>query len=148
MEEKAESGMEARTTSDKLTQAPITVRLGGETYEIPIPPYAQARKWRKALAEYQKQLLPIATMALAAQDETDDELTTQKKNMALMTDNLDVLSSGVIDGMIDLLFVFWPDAPRETLENSCTEKELLVVAGQIVKSQAPLAQMRHIGMNS
>jgi len=111
-----ETDIGGRTEEDALARAPIVVTFGGKQYEIKPLVLRESREWRKKYGAFLKRL--GSTMST--------ELTEAKGFEAL-----DMLLTSGIDDLIDLVFDYARDLPREEIEASATEAELLEAARKI-----------------
>ena len=118
--------MVERTEEDKLTQAPLTVILGGEAYEIKPLVIRDARPWRAKVSE----LIGSLSGNLNATSDEPEQFQA----------GLNALIVQMPDAVIDLFFEYAKDLERQKIEAVATEAEIAKAFSQIMEVAFPLAQ--------
>lgn len=110
--------MKNRTEEQIITQAPITVKLGDQEYQL--KPLRLQKQWA-----WRKQFLDLL----------DTIFTTKKMESE---DVVAVLKTGVggllrqyPEKVIDLIFSFAPDLPKDKIMEEATEEQLLLCFNEI-----------------
>ena len=117
--------MEKRSEDDKITQAPIMVSFGGKQYEIKPLVIKESREWRRQFAEVLKNLPLFVNVA----DTTEH---FQKVINGMFMD--------VPDKVIDLIFAYAKDLPRDEIEAVATDVEMSVAFESILEVAFPLSR--------
>ena len=118
--------MEERTEEQKLVQAPVTVILGGNEYEIKPLVIRDSREWRKKIT---KLLAPLPGLVNITTDEPQE-----------FEQVLNRLMSSMPDEVIDLFFDYAKDLNREEIESVATEAELANAFEQVIAVAFPLVE--------
>jgi hypothetical protein len=120
----------ARTEEEIIGAVPVVVKLGGVEYSIPPLTIKKNREWRKKLG-------------------SKLDLTVKKVGLGTKSNNADIASflSGlktalldVPDTIADLLFEYCPDLPRETIEETALETELIAAFREVWKLAFPFGE--------
>ena len=115
-----------RTEAEKVTQEPITVKLGGKEYEIILLVIRDSRKWRKKIINL---IAPLPSLVSATMDDPDVFKNALLRLMVVMPDKV-----------IDLFFEYAKDLPRDEIEETANDTELAVAFDQVVAVAFPLVQ--------
>ena len=115
-----------RTEAEKVTQEPITVKLGGKEYEIIPLVIRDSRKWRKKIINL---IAPLPSLVSATMDDPDVFKNALTRLMVVMPDKV-----------IDLFFEYAKDLPRDEIEETANDTELAVAFDQVVAVAFPLVQ--------
>ena len=115
-----------RTEEQKVTSSPITVILGGESYEIKPLVIRESRRWRTQVVEA---LSVIPGYARATTDDTE-----------LFTNALNAMLVQMPDKVLDLFFDYAPDLDRDHIESVANDSEVAEAFEQVVSIAFPLAQ--------
>lgn len=113
-----------RSEEDKITQAGISVVLGGETYEVRPLRIAESKEWRKGVAS----LLGELPKHIKANTDNPDEFASAMNSILV----------SMPDSIIDLFFSYAKDLPREKIEQAATDKEVAAAFGEVMKVAFPL----------
>lgn len=118
-------GDKERTEEDKITQAGIVVTLGGTEYTIAPLVIKYSRDWRKKAVPLIGDLYRFSRTAL---DEGELEgVITQ-------------LFTGKTDAIIDSFFEYARDLPRDKIEESATDGEIILAFMEVFNAfVAPLS---------
>ena len=116
---------EQRSEDQVVTQAPIMVSFGGKEYEIKLLVIKESRIWRQQFAEVLK-ALPLFVNAID---------TTKHFEQVINGMFLDVP-----DKVIDLIFAYAKDLPREEIEAVATDAEMSVAFESILEVAFPLSR--------
>ena len=119
--------MAKRTEEEKLTQAPLEIVLGGETYEVKLLVIRDARPWRTRAAAL------IASLTGAVAGDSDDPEQFLSGFRAILVETSDEI--------IDLFFDYAKDLDREEIEAKATEQEIAKGFNQLIGVAFPLAQV-------
>ncbi len=114
-----------RTEEQQLTQAPITVVLGGEEHEIKPLVIRDSRKWREDVAKL------LGSLPQYANVNTDDPVAFEGA--------MNMLVAGMSDSVVNLFFQYAKDLPREEIEGVATDAEVAEAFKQVVSVAFPLA---------
>lgn len=114
-----------RSEDDKITQAPIMISFGGKQYELKPLVIKESREWRKQFAEVLKSL-PLFVNAVD---------TTAHFEQVINGMFLDVP-----DKVIDLIFAYAKDLPREEIEAVATDDDMAKAFEAIIEVAFPLAR--------
>ena len=117
------SDEKGRTEEDKITQAGITVILGGKKYKVKPLVIRDSREWRKKVAPF------IASTGRYASISSDNPDEFEKAFIDLCTTMLDTVA--------DLFFEYARDLNREKIEKKATDKELFVAWAEVRKLAFP-----------
>jgi len=118
--------MENKRSQDQIvTQAPILVSLGGKQYQIKPLAIKESRGWRKKFAEV------LGTLPLFVKPTA----TPKQFNEVINGMFLDVP-----DKIMDLIFEYAKDLPREEIEAVATDAEMAKVFESILEVAFPLAR--------
>ena len=116
---------EKRSEGDKITQAAILVKFGGKEYEIKPLVIKESREWRKQFAKVLKGL-PLFT------------------NVTNTTEQFEKVINGMFldvpDSVMDLIFAYAKDLPREEIEAVATDEEMAKAFEAIIEVAFPLAR--------
>ena len=111
-----------RDPEDVLMQAPLEVRLGGQSYKIKPLTIAKSREWRKkAATEFGAMVALLATKS-ATQGEAQAAAET--------------LAVSFPDACLDLLCAYAPDLPRKQIEQEATEPEVARAFMEVIENLA------------
>jgi len=116
---------EKRSEDQIVTQAPILVSFGGKEYEIKPLVIKESREWRKKFAEV------LGTLPLFVKPTA----TPKQFNEVINGMFLDVP-----DSIIDLIFEYAKDLPREEIEAVATDVEMSKAFESILEVAFPLAR--------
>jgi len=116
---------EKRSEDQIVTQAPILVSFGGKQYEIKPLVIKESREWRKKFAEV------LGTLPLFVKPTA----TPKQFNEVINGMFLDVP-----DSIIDLIFEYAKDLPREEIEAVATDVEMSKAFESILEVAFPLAR--------
>lgn len=114
---------EPRTDEDKVLQNPVSVTLGGEKYEIKPLPILKANKWRREFITLMQDISSLASVT------SDDKDAFSKALSSILIDKPEKL--------VDLLFEYAVDLPRETIENSASSIEILNAIEEVIGLESP-----------
>ena len=114
-----------RSDEDKVTQAPIMVSFGGKEYELKPLVIKESREWRKQFAGVLKGL-PLFVNAI------DTTKHFEKVINGMFMD--------VPDQVIDLIFAYAKDLPRDEIEAVATDAEMSKAFESIIEVAFPLAR--------
>jgi len=114
-----------RNEEDKVAQAPIMISFGGKEYELKPLVIKESRIWRKQFAEVLKGL-PLFVNALD---------TTKHFEQVINGMFMDVP-----DQVVDLIFAYAKDWPREKIEAVATDAEMAKAFEAIIEVAFPLAR--------
>jgi len=115
-----------RTEGEIIAQAPLTVVLGGQKYEVPLLVIKDSRIWRKKVAE-----------ALGAIPQYANITTDTPTEFA---GAIDAMLAAMPDAVIDLFFEYAKGLNRDEIEAIATEAELAKAFEQVVEAAFPLAK--------
>ena len=113
-----------RTEEEKITQAPLLVKLGGEVYEVKPLVIRESRVWRQKLSEVMGKLPKYTNVT-----------TEQPEEFA---DAMNVMLVGMPEDIIDLVCAYCKDLPRDAIEDNATDTEMARAFEQIVEVAFPL----------
>ena len=116
---------EKRSEDQVITQAPIMVSFGGKQYELKPLVIKESREWRRQFAEVLK-ALPLFVNAID---------TTKHFEQVINGMFLDVP-----DKVINLIFAYAKDLPREEIEAVATDDEMAKAFEVIIEVAFPLAR--------
>ena len=116
---------EKRSEDQKVTQAPILVSFGGKEYEIKLLVIKESRVWRQQFADVLK-ALPLFVNAID---------TTKHFEQVINGMFMDVP-----DQVIDLIFAYAKDLPRDEIEAVATDVEMSVAFESILEVAFPLSR--------
>ncbi len=116
---------EKRSEDQVVTQAPILVSFGGKEYQIKPLVIKESREWRKKFAAILGDL-PLFVNAID---------TTEHFQQVINGMFLDVP-----DKIVDLIFAYAKDLPREEIEAVATDAEMSVAFECIIEVAFPLAR--------
>jgi len=114
-----------RSEDQILTQAPIMVSFGGKEYELKPLVIKESREWRRQFAEVLKGL-PLFVNAID---------TTKHFEQVINGMFMDVP-----DKVIDLIFAYAKDLPREEIEAVATDVEMSKAFESILEVAFPLSR--------
>jgi len=117
--------MEKRSEDDKIMQAPIMISFGGKQYELKPLVIKESREWRKQFADVLK-ALPLFVNAID---------TTAHFEQVINGMFLDVP-----DKVIDLIFAYAKDWPRDEIEAVATDDDMAKAFEAIIEVAFPLAR--------
>jgi len=115
-----------RTEEDKLTQAGITVILGGKEYDIAPLVIRDSREWRKKVVDL---VAPAAQIAGATSD-TPDAFGQALTSLLVTMPNK----------VIDLFFEYAKRLDRDGIEAVATDAEMSEAFKEVIAFAFPLAQ--------
>lgn len=118
--------IQERTEDEKLTQAPITVILGGKSYKVKLLPIMHSRPWRKEV------VVALSSLPKYAAVNMDD--------LKLFGDAINQMLVAIPDTVIDLFFGYAKDLNREEIEAIATDDEMAIAFGQVIDLGFPLAR--------
>ncbi|MDV2988574.1 MAG: hypothetical protein P3T54_00210 [Dehalogenimonas sp.] len=110
-----------RTEEEKIIQAPLSVVLGGEEYEIKPLVIRDSRRWRKLVAEKLAELTKLA------------ELDTKDG-----TAFVNAMTAMLGDEAIDLFFAYAQELNREEIEAVANDAEIALAFKQVYEIAFPL----------
>ena len=116
---------EKRSEDQKITQAPIMATFGGKQYEIKPLVIKESREWRRKFAEV------LGTLPLFVKP----TVTPKQFNEVINGMFLDVP-----DKIMDLIFEYAKDLPREEIEAVATDIEMAKAFESILEVAFPLAR--------
>ena len=116
---------EKRSEDQIVTQAPVRVSFGGKEYAIKLLVIKESREWRKQFAEILKSL-PLFVNAID---------TTKHFEQVINGMFMDVP-----DKVIDLIFAYAKDLPREEIEAVATDIEMSKAFESILEVAFPLSR--------
>jgi len=116
---------EQRSEEQVVTQAPIMVSFGGKQYELKPLVIKESRAWRQEFAEVLK-TLPLFVNAID---------TTKHFEQVINGMFLDVP-----DKVIDLIFAYAKDLPRNEIEAVATDAEMSKAFESILEVAFPLSR--------
>jgi len=114
-----------RSEDQVITQAPIMVSFGGKQYELKLLVYKEARKWRKEFAEVLKGM-PLFVNAVD---------TTEHFGQVV-----DGMFIDMPDKVVDLLFAYAKDLPRDEIEAVATDNDMAKAFEVIMEVGFPLSR--------
>ena len=114
-----------RSEEDKVAQAPIMVSFGGKEYPLKPLVIKESREWRKQFAGVLKGL-PLFVNAID---------TTKHFEQVINGMFMDVP-----DQVVDLVFAYAKDLPREEIEAIATDDDMAKAFEAIVEVAFPLAR--------
>ena len=100
-----------RTESDMIAKSPVKVMLGSSEYDLHPLPIKKAREWRTKLNE---------TMAGVV------EPMRQEQSQAAFGPALTAALIKFPEKMLELIFAYNPDLPKDTVENEATEEQITI----------------------
>jgi len=115
-----------RTEEEKVTQAPLTIILGGKSFEVKPLVIRDSRAWRKKAADL------LGDVPKYAKTNTDNPDEFKVAMNAMM--------STAPDAIIDLVFEYARDLNREEIETIATDAEIGVAFSKIMEVAFPLAK--------
>lgn len=115
-----------RTDTQKLNREPIKVVLGNKEYTISPKPIFVSRKWKQKALPVVEKFEGLFKIDLSNNAET---IPAIKEFIFIVTDEL-----------IDLVFDWETDLPKDLIMNSATEEELLEAAIVVIGLAFPLVQ--------
>ena len=133
IEEKSE-----RSIDDIVAQTDIEVMLGGKQRLVPIVSYIKAKKWREKWKAFQEKY--------CAESEADENETPTIATLEKVFNSVEML-----DGLIELMFVYWllsegfTEASKIEIEETASEQELQLASRKVVRAVSPLALTTAIG---
>lgn len=104
-----------RTEEEILARTPLTLKLGGADYSVPVLPILKTREWRKRMIEVANE---IGAMGVTLAGIGQAFIAFPEK-------------------LIDLVFAYCPDLPREKILETATEEEMVVAFSQIASVSFP-----------
>lgn len=113
-----------RTEEQKLFHDPIKVMFGGKEYEVKPLPIGKSRIWRHKVWDILVELPKVSRVQSNEGDKFENALNRMLVSMP--------------DEMIDLIFEYAEDLPREEIEAIATDAEMVVAWGQISELGFPL----------
>ena len=116
---------EKRSEDQVVTQAPIVLSFGGKQYELKSLVIKESREWRKQFAEVLR-ALPLFVNAID---------TTKHFEKVI-----DGMFLDVPDKVIDLVFAYAKDLPRDEIEAVATDDEMAKAFEAIIEVAFPLAR--------
>ena len=118
-----EQSAEPRTDEQIIGRVPIKVQLGGKQYELHPLSIAKSRVWRGKLSD----VLNEVTGQVDLKVSTLDGLIKAISGMAL----------AMPEKLLDLLFSYAPNLPREIIEDTATDDEAMIAFREIVRLAFP-----------
>ena len=118
--------MVARLEDQKLTQAPLTVVLGGEEHQIKLLVIKESRLWRKKVVSV------WATLPGHLKANSDKPEEFEAALSALLVEMPDVV--------VDLFFEYAKELNREEIEQVAVDSEIAKGFEQVVEVAFPLAR--------
>lgn len=118
-----------RSEEDVVTQAPLEVVLGGVKYEIEPLKIREARKWRKQLADIKDALADLPS-----------EVENVGELISLIPALVGHLFVTIPDRIIDLVFSYAPTLPRDLIEDTATDAEIITAFVEILKVAFPFGK--------
>lgn len=112
-----------RTEEDKVLQTPIKATFGATEYELPILPIKKSRVWR---AEFFDAVGKIPDFNIDG-------------NVQSFKDIAGAVFVAIPDTVIDLVFAYAPDLPREEIEDVATDQQMADAFKAITEVAFPLA---------
>lgn len=117
-----------RTEEEIIGAVPVVVKLGGVEYSIPPLTIRKNREWRKKLA-------------------SKIDSTIKKVGMGVQSDDVGAFISGLKTALIDvpttvadLLFEYCPSLPRDVIEETALEPELVAAFREVWKLAFPFGE--------
>lgn len=114
-----------RSEDDKITQAPIMLSFGGKEYELKPLVIKESRKWRKQFAEVLKGL-PLFVNAIDTHKHFEQVING--------------MFMDVPDQVIDLIFAYAKNLPKEEIEAVATDAEMAIAFEAVMEVAFPLAR--------
>lgn len=108
-----------RTEDEVMTQTPLSVTLGKETYEIEILTILKARAWRKQLVE------SIAEIA--------KHVGTNTAAQQAFFSSFAFIFTQFPEKMSELFFAYATKLPRERIEQEATEEQLALAWAKVTQ---------------
>lgn len=123
MPDKPTNGGAERSEDDILAKAPLRVLLGGKRYEINPLPILEQRKWRA----YFFSLFEDVTRTFAAPAQPRGLLARlwPRDDTTAFVKALRVALLGFPEKLADAFFAYAKELPREEIERTATEQELV-----------------------
>jgi len=116
---------EKRSEDQVVTQAPIKAIFGGKEYEIKLLVIKESREWRRQFAEVLG-TLPLFVKPTATPKQFNEVINGMFLN--------------VPDSIMDLIFAYGKDLPREEIEAVATDVEMAKAFESILEVAFPLAR--------
>lgn len=115
--------MDDRTEEQILAQAPITVWLGGEKYDVKLLVIRDSRAWRGKVVGLLSSLSKYANVDTSKPEEFHSAM--------------DALIVGMGEQVLDLFFEYAKDLDRKKIEAVATDQEVSVAFKQVVAIAFP-----------
>ena len=115
-----------RSEEQIVGQAPLLVKFGGKEYQIHPLVIKESREWRKKIAQMLGQLPQYVS---ATTDKPDD---FQQALNGMLVD--------MPDKVVDLVFEYGKDLPRDEIEAVATDAEMAKAFESILEVAFPLAR--------
>lgn len=117
--------MSGRTEDQIVTQAPIIVSFGGKEYQIKPLVIKESREWRRKFAEV------LGTLPLFVKPTATPKQFNEVINGMFMD---------VPDSIMDLIFDYARDLPRDEIEAVATDVEMAKAFESILEVAFPLSR--------
>jgi hypothetical protein len=118
--------MKMRSDADKISMAPVKVRLGDTDYKLPVLRTLKMREWREKL---NTSLGPtLATFGLTVPEVGAEDAVQDGIVAVLLT---------VPEKITELMFEFCPELPRETVLNESTEEQMVAAFLEVLQVAYP-----------
>jgi len=134
--------MKQRTTNEKMNRMPVKVILGDGEYELYPKNLLQVREWKvKALPIVNKLEAVFGTITKATSETETIEMSdvfTQFKSFLFQD----------MDSIIDLIFDWEPELPKEKILSSADELEMLEAFKEVLALAFPFLQTIGIDLKS
>lgn len=121
--------MQTRSESEILTMAPIKVKLGANTYDIPAPPIPKSQAWREKLLAVMGEIALFQAITAASSD--------QASNSQAVSDMMTSVLMQFPQKLIEMVFAAGPDLPREEIMQSATEEQMAIAFSQVMAVMFP-----------
>jgi uroporphyrinogen-III decarboxylase len=115
-----------RSEEQIVSQAPILVSFGGKEYQIRLLVIKESREWRQKLAKMMGELSPVINTTTDTPEKFQEAM-----NSLLVT---------MPDTVVDLVFAYGKDLPRDEIEAVATDAEMAKAFESILEVAFPLAR--------
>ena len=115
-----------RSEDQIVSQAPILVYFGGKEYQIKPLVIRESREWRQKLAKMMGELSPVVNVTTDTPEKFQEAM-----NSLLVT---------MPDTVVDLVFAYGKDLPRDEIEAVATDAEMAKAFEGILEVAFPLAR--------
>ena len=109
-----------------VAQAPILVSFGGKEYKIKPLVIKESREWRGKLAKMMGELSPVVNVTTDTPDKFQEAMNS--------------LLVAMPDRIVDLVFEYAKDLPRDEVEAVATDAEMAKAFEDILEVAFPLAR--------